>query len=198
MKKFALVLLLSVIVLSSVCAGALSFSLTAGYEHQSCKDRDNASNGLGFTAGVRGPLNEYLDFFGTGSLRIKGDFKYANTKYKNSVYGYKLHAGVIYNIPLRSDTLKTGLGLSLVFARSLGSEGSGDSKIQYGFSNLGIGIHATGSYSFTPHFLLVGEVNPDVYFINWNTEKKNSTTTSNRLGKIGFGFSLKLGFAYAL
>ena len=198
MKKLALILFVSILTVSAVIATPVAFSFSAGYDHQSCTDRDNAANSLGFTLGVRGPLNEYLDYFGSGTLRIGGKFKCSNKEYTDKLAGYKFHAGVIYNVPLRSETLKAGLGVSATFARSLGSEGSGDSKIQYGFSNIGLGLHAVGTYSFNTKYQFMAEANPDVYFINWNTTRQDNKTESTRLSKIGLGFSLKIGFVYAM
>ncbi len=198
MKKIAVIFILLAMSGMSVFASSWAFSFLAGYDHQSCSERDNAANALGFTAGARGPLTPYLDFFGSATAHFGGKFKYSNVEYDDSKTGYKVHVGAIYNIPLRSDKLSAGVGVSVAFARSMASNGSGDSKIHYGFSNLGIGIHGVGTFALSENFQVIADANPDVYFINWNTEKKDNTTTSTRLSKLGFGFSLKLGVVYHL
>ena len=198
MKKMSLIFIVCLVCLCPIFARSWSFSLTAGYDHHSSNNGDNSANALGFTLGARAPINEYLDFYADGGAHFGGSFKQSDIKRDDSKIGFNTHVGLIYNIPARSDAFDMGLGLGLAFARSVGNNGKGDEKIKYGFSNLGLAIHGVARFKLSDKFSLVGEASPDVYFITWDTKKKNNNTETIKMDKLGFGLSVKVGISYTL
>lgn len=201
MKKIILsILLVTVLCTASVFAENWTFSLTAGYDHQSCND--NSCDAFGITLGARSKFNEKLDMYADFSVHAAGTYKFVideDTKLslpKNKL-GFKSHLGLLCNVPVKPEDFELGLGLGASISRSVAASKLGDDKEKYGFTNIGVSFIGIGKYEINDKFDFVGEFIPDIYFLNWNTNRYKETTVITQANKLGFGLSAKLGVSYS-
>lgn len=203
MKKILFsILLISVLCTVSVFAvNGWDLSFTAGYDHHSCND--NSSNAFGMTFGARTQFHKDIDFYGDFSVHAWGDYKFvtASDKIENlsgDNMGFKTHAGLLFNIPVKNTRFDLGMGAGAGFSRSIASKDYGNSKMKYGFTNLGLAIFGIADFKMNGNISIQGEVIPDIYVFYWDTLKTEKQTVISQQSKLGFGLSAKIGVSYSL